>query len=285
MLGKGTEKIEVFGREYEIKNGRLMWNGTSAEPYSQAAPFSPGYVRNVTMCVHISPDCNLACKYCFKNVRGDLEFDDVRRFADIVTALYPRADRYIMDLSGAGEPLLRKDLVLRIADYCKTLSDKFMREFLPTFVTNGTLLDGQTVKELQDAGIIFGVSLDGTKDMHDRNRVFANGKGSYDIVERNVRNIERKTFLGAAVTYSEPDLLDSFLNAFSLVPTVSMKPVRYDGDPIDADAICDSYDRLVSYVLNAVLRGDMGYVFSLINGDDYFGKFLKRVVSAKSVYG
>lgn len=245
-------------------------------------PFDPQYVRTVTMCIHISPVCNLNCKYCFKSVGGELTFDDARRFIDIVTQIYPRADRYIVDMSGAGEPLLRMDLLFNIAEYCKVLSNKYLREFLPTVVTNGTLLTEDAVIRLQSSGVLFGVSLDGTKTEHDRNRVFRNGSGSYDIVERNVRNIKNNRFVGAAVTFTEGDLLSSFLNAYGLLPTVSMKPVRYFAEKaINADAVCKAYDELISFLLNA----ETEYIYALLNGDDYFGKFLRRVALKINVYG
>lgn len=238
------------------------------------------------MCVHISSMCNLNCRYCFKKPSGDLTFADVQRFIDCVLQVYPTADRYIVDMSGAGEPLLRKELIFKIARYCKTLSDRYVREFLPTIVTNGTLLTEQVVNELQSEGVLFGVSFDGTKEVHNKNRVFPNGDGTYDIIERNIRSIEHKDYVGAALTYSSADLLQSFLNAFRLLPTVSMKPVRYaDENDFDSDAICAAYDELVEYVLNKLLEGDTRYANALLNGDDYFGKFLRRVTLNINVLG
>ncbi|MDE7165018.1 MAG: radical SAM protein [Clostridiales bacterium] len=256
-------------------------------PESYIPTYSTKFVRTVTMCIHISPVCNLNCKYCFKKQsEGDLTIADVQRFIDCVLQVYPHADRYIVDMSGAGEPLLRKDLLFKIARYCKTLSDKHLREFLPTIVTNGTLLTEQVVNELQSEGVLFGVSLDGTRDAHNKNRVFQNGDGSYDIIEKNIRGIKHKDFVGAALTYSGADLLQSFLSAFKLLPTVSMKPVRYtDGNELDADAICASYDELVEFVLNKLLNADTSYTYALLNGDDYFGKFLRRVTLNVNVLG
>lgn len=248
--------------------------------------FSRQYVRVVTMCVHISPICNLNCKYCFKQSDSELTFDDIQRYIDCVLQIYPRADRYIVDMSGSGEPLLRKELILKIARYCRMLSDKYLREFLPVLVTNGTLLTEKIVEELQAEGVLFGVSIDGTRNVHNKNRIFPNGDGSYDIVIKNIKSIKHKQFVGAALTYSSAELLQSFLNAYNLLPTVSMKPVRYTADkPINPEAICKAYNELVDYVLKKTLESDIGYLYALINGDDYFGKFLKRVALKRTVHG
>lgn len=281
---------KIFDRNYEFDDNNISYDIYKENPQIHFSddgivPFSPQYVRTVTMCLHISESCNLNCKYCFKKIGGELNLDDIKRFIDCVLQIYPNADRYIVDMSGAGEPLLHKELALQIAKYCNSLSDRYLREFLPTFVTNGVLLTAETVKELQSAGILFGISLDGTKENHDRNRVFHNGKGSYDIVEKNIKAIEHNDFVGLAMTYTDGNLLESFLSMSRLLPTVSMKPVRYTNNDFDADAISDGYDELIKYLLDKTLSGDQKSIYSVINGDDYFGKFLKRVLLNRTMYG
>lgn len=282
--------FNIFDRSYVFDDNCNPLDGTEATEgpiYSkeETVPFSPQYVRTVTMCLHISESCNLNCKYCFKKIGGELSFDDIKRFIDCVMQIYPNADRYIVDMSGAGEPLLHKELALKIAKYCNSLSDRYLREFLPTFVTNGVLLTSDTVKELQSAGILFGVSLDGTKENHDKNRIFHNGKGSYDIVTNNIKAIEHNDFVGLAMTYTDGNLLNSFLSMSNLLPTVSMKPVRYTNGDMDSTSVCAGYDELVRFLLDKTLTGEKKYIYAVINGDDYFGKFLKRVLLNRNVYG
>jgi len=79
----------------------------------------------------------------------------------MIIAEYPNAGMYIIDPTGSGEPLLKKNHLYQIGEYCKTKSNELKREILPMIVTNGTLLDKATVQELRDAGVLFGVSLDG----------------------------------------------------------------------------------------------------------------------------
>lgn len=284
------QTFRIFDRSYEFDDNctPLDTNKNSDSNHvcnDDIVSFSPQYVRTVTMCLHISENCNLNCKYCFKKIGGELSLEDIKRFIDCVLQIYPTADRYIVDMSGAGEPLLHKELAIKIARYCNSLSDRYLREFLPTFVTNGVLLTLETVKELQSAGILFGISLDGAKENHDKNRVFHNGEGSYDTVAANIKAIEHNDYVGLAMTYTDGNLLESFLSMSKLLPTISMKPVRYTNEDIDTESICSGYDELVKFLLDETLLEDKKHIYAIINGDDYFGKFLKRVLLNRAVYG
>ena len=56
-----------------------------------------------------------------------------------------------------------------------------------SLTTNATLLTPAIIEFLSENNIGVTVSMDGPKEMHDHLRVFANGKGSYDIIEPKVR--------------------------------------------------------------------------------------------------
>lgn len=106
---KSKSTVKIFDKIYEFE----------LQDPPRVQSFSPKFVHTVTMCIHISSECNLNCKYCFRQNVPQLKFSDAARFIELVTTLYPHADRYIVDLSGAGEPLLHKDLILEIAEFCK----------------------------------------------------------------------------------------------------------------------------------------------------------------------
>lgn len=105
-----------------------------------------------------------------ENIGSDKEkmtFTDAKKFIDLMIDTFPKAGKYIVDPTGSGEPLLEIDLLLRIGEYCKKKSNTIKKEVLPMIVTNGTLLDSYTVSKIREAGILFGVSLDGDKKRND----------------------------------------------------------------------------------------------------------------------
>ena len=56
-----------------------------------------------------------------------------------------------------------------------------------SLTTNATLLTPAIIEFLSENHIGVTVSMDGPADLHDKLRVFANGRGSYDIIEPRVR--------------------------------------------------------------------------------------------------
>lgn len=250
------------------------------------APYSSKMIKTVYMSLHGSSRCNLACRYCFMKEREkrEISFEEAKTFMDMIINRFPDAGKFIVDPTGSGEPLLRIDFMEKIADYCHRKSDEISKEILPMLVTNGTLLSKENVSILQRSGFIFGVSMDGYKKIHDSLRVFPNGKGTFDRVLKNVKAIKHRDFLGVAVTITgeNTNLVKILRQLIRYFPTISMKPVRSIDENIQIGKtsipqLKESYDALYVFLLKKTLHGALEYLSALLNGDDYFGKFLLRV--------
>jgi len=249
--------------------------------------FKHSNLKVIYISVHTSTSCNLNCKYCFRDKNARIEnlgFQDVKKFIDYMIQLYPNAEKYIVDPTGSAEPLLNLPLVLEIGRYCKLKSDEVSKEVLPMLVTNGVNLTEEIVRQLREAGILFGVSIDGNKSQHNYNRIDYNEKGSYNSILKNVKNIKNRDLLGAAVTlnYANRDIVKALKFLVKFFPAISIKPVRStlkDGiNESNIDEIMNQYDRLYNFLLGKTLVGELYYISAILNGDDYFGKFLTRVI-------
>ena len=187
--------------------------------------------KTIYISLHASSNCNMKCKYCFMQDRLDVNItiDEAKRFIDFIISEFPKAEKFIVDPTGSGEPLLRLDFILELAEYCHKKSDEICKEVLPMFVTNGTLLTKDNVDTLQSARYIFGVSVDGYKKAHDSNRVNAKQEETYKQIIKKVNNIKHREYLGAAVTLTngKMDLVKAFKNLhkyFTTISIVSVKP-------------------------------------------------------------
>ncbi len=57
---------------------------------------------------------------------------------------------------------------------------------------NGTLLTDEIIKFMKDNEVSLLISMDGPKEIHDKNRVFSNGMGSFDKIMNNINKIKVK---------------------------------------------------------------------------------------------
>ena len=205
---------------------------------TQIARFVPRTAYS--FCLAVSDRCNLRCSYCFNKSKSGqrMSLEQAKDILNNLFSLFPDGQKYFVDLSGIGEPLLNLDVILPLADYCHEISNRIMTEVLPQFVCNGTLLTPKVAKLLQDHEILFGVSLDGNEEINDRYR----GKGTFKTVLDNVMSIANRDYIGCAATigndsfpllesiqgYSLADRMrDNFLSDKQLSSPEIMFSVRY----------------------------------------------------------
>ncbi|MNH72499.1 Anaerobic sulfatase-maturating enzyme [compost metagenome] len=148
----------------------------------------------------VTEKCNLRCEYCiysdkypkeisYSNEEMDLE--TAKKAVDLFFEIHREKKRHGLRRNPAisfygGEPLLNFALIQEIVEYAKGIDDT------TTFyiTTNGTLLNAKNIEFLVNNNILITFSLDGFKENHDRNRVFENGKPSFDLVLENIKRLQ-----------------------------------------------------------------------------------------------
>ena len=240
---------------------------------------------SASFCLSIFDACNLNCVYCFnKDKKGKpVDLKAALAFLEQCFRLYPNKDKYHVDLSGKGEPLLYLKEILAIKEYCLQKQDELRKEVLVQFVCNGTLLSGEVAKILQQKGILFGVSIDGNETIHDEVRLTKDGQSTYQAILANVNAIPSHQYVGAACTLTKRvfSLVDSLKELGETFNTVGYKPARDCPEAFDmaaAKAWAKEYEKLTLFLIEEAKRGKLKYLRILLNGDDYFGKFIKRLL-------
>lgn len=193
-----------------------------------------------------------------------MSFDTAKRAVDFFldNSKYFNTDAVIWDFIG-GEPLLEIELIDQICDYIKIktyeLGHKWFNEYRISMSTNGTLYHKKQVRDFimkNRMKCSIGISIDGTKEKHDLQRIHSNGEGSYDEVIGNIP-LWLAEFPTAAtkVTIGREDLRylkDSIIHLWDLgiksVPAnVVFEDVWQEGD----DAIFEQQLReLADYILD-----------------------------------
>lgn len=90
-----------------------------------------------------------------------------------------------------GEPLLNFELIQQCSDYVSRCekNDGIERPVHFSLTTNGTLLTEEKVSFFIQHNFFLTVSLDGPRALHNEFRVFADGRGSFDVVFGNLQRI------------------------------------------------------------------------------------------------
>jgi uncharacterized protein len=89
-----------------------------------------------------------------------------------------------------GEPLLNYKVLLKSVKDIKSLEHIGVSSDI-TLITNGTLLNKNIAEELFPYMDAFQITIDGTKESHDRLRPYKNGFGTYDVILSNlIENLE-----------------------------------------------------------------------------------------------
>lgn len=198
----------------------------------QSESWQSGAAKSITFIV--TKDCQLACKYCYlvgKNTNEKMTWDVAKQVIDYILDRENefREESVVWDFIG-GEPFLEIDLIDQICDYLKKemfrRNHHWFNSFRFSFSTNGINYHTKKVQDFIEKNyshLSIGITIDGTKEKHDLNRIWkGNGpeKGSYDDVAKNIP-LWIQQFPGAAtkVTISSADIpyiKDSVLHLFSL---------------------------------------------------------------------
>lgn len=149
--------------------------------------------RRFTAMVVLNLDCNLNCGYCY-----EAEFRDGRYMseatADLLVEYLLREQitrGFDAELSFyGGEPLLSLDLIRRISRPLKEQAERHGVDYRFSVVTNGTLLNRRCAGELAELGLKGAkFTLDGPRHIHDIERPYASGAGSFDAIVDNIAAI------------------------------------------------------------------------------------------------
>ena len=140
------------------------------------------------LCLHVSHDCNLRCRYCFASTgdfgtghRMTMDLETAKRAIDWVVAKSGKRRNIEVDFFG-GEPLMAMDTVKGTVEYARSLEKEHDKVFRFTITTNGVLLNDEKIDYINREMSNVVLSLDGRREVNDHMRPTVNGKGSYDVI-------------------------------------------------------------------------------------------------------
>ena len=266
---------EVLDEVEQLKEEKTLFTEDIYEQYLMDFKKRKTVVK--ALCLHISHDCNLACRYCFAGqgeYQGDralMSFEVGKKALDFLIANSGSRRNLEVDFFG-GEPLMNFDVVKQLVLYGREQEKLHNKNFRFTLTTNGVLLNDEIMEFCnKEMGNVV-LSIDGRKEIHDDMRPARNGKGSYDLilpkfkVFADSRNQEkyyvRGTFTRKNLDFSKDvlSLADEGFRLISMEPVVASPEEPYAIREEDVPVLCDEYDKLAKEMLKRKKEGN-GFEF------------------------
>ncbi len=141
--------------------------------------------------------CNLACSYCFFLDKELLFPGSSFRMSDEILENYIRqlieahSSPQVSVAWQGGEPTLMGLDFYRKAIELQNKYRKPGMTFENSMQTNGTLLDDEWCEFFKENNFLIGISIDGPRELHDTYRVNKSGEGTFDMVMRGLRLLQK----------------------------------------------------------------------------------------------
>lgn len=215
------------------------------------------------LCLHISHDCNLRCKYCFASTgdfggqRAMMPAEVGKQAVDFIIKASGNRKNLEVDLFG-GEPLMNFDVVKEIVAYARSKEKEYGKNFRFTLTTNALLLNEEIKQYLNENMQNVVLSIDGRKEVNDKMRYRVDGTGCYSDIMPKIKDMAdsrgqdryyvRGTFTRENLDFSRDvlHLADQGFKQISVEPVVAAKDSGYDLREEDLPVLFEEYEKLAA---------------------------------------
>lgn len=260
----------------ELRGARVIVAGDAVREPMEAPP-ADFPLQSLVM--NLTNQCNLSCAYCYEfgadkvaTPEGKPKFMDFDTAKASVDFLFEQAaGRGAVHITFfGGETLMNFPLLKQVVTYANEQAVAQNRRVDFSLTTNATLLTPAIIEFLAANRIGVTVSMDGPPELHDQLRVFANGRGSYDIIAPRVKALiqnHRTRPITARVTLTSgvTDVVKIFRHLKNDLGfhEVGFAPVTTSPDRLYAigergmDGVLEQFHALADEYLEYALRGEM----------------------------
>ncbi|MFZ3171139.1 MAG: nif11-like peptide radical SAM maturase [Carboxydocellales bacterium] len=145
------------------------------------------------MALFLTQSCNLKCIYCYGEggsygTGGSLDEKTALQSVDWLIEQSRKVIKINIVFFG-GEPFLNFPLMKTVVKYAQQRVNELGKKVKFHLTTNATLLNDEIISFLKEHNVNAMISLDGPKEIQDRQRPFVNGKGSYDVIVPKIKKL------------------------------------------------------------------------------------------------
>lgn len=196
--------------------------------------------------------CNFTCSYCYSagcRNSEELDFDKLKRCIDFfIESKRSRPLRRNLTISfmGGGEPMLSWQTVVRSVEYAEAKSKSEGVSMSFRVITNGSLIDDETITFIRSHNIGMSVSFEVLKEIQNLQRK------NYELVDANLKRLLKEgidTQLNVTVTpHNVADIVEAYQTIRQRYPQVKhamFEPVTAQEMFSTPEEMADFYNRYI----------------------------------------
>lgn len=202
IINKTVDLESELGKQLLAQN--MIYSDTDLE-YSAVMKYDVRKTKgavNIATSLHIfvvTTACNMGCVYCQANngVTCPSLYMSKEMAEKAVNIALQSPARYLSFEFQGGEPLLNFDVIRHIVEYAE--DHKGNHEIEYNIVTNLTLLNDSILEFFKEHKFGISTSLDGPELLHNKNRPFKDGGGTYSKVVESIKRIREQGLCVGAI--------------------------------------------------------------------------------------
>lgn len=238
----------------------------------------------------VTTACNMNCIYCQANNGkhpSNLYMDTVTAERSVDIALQSPSKVLAFEFQG-GEPLLNFETVKHIVEYAESNKKDKVIEY--NIVTNLTLLTDEMLDFFENNNVGISTSLDGPIYLHNINRPFINGSGTYNTLLQSIEKVKKRGIKIGAIetttkfslpypkeivrTYADLGFTSVFIRPLTPLGKADKNWLNIGYKPAD---FIDFYKKAVDEVIQLNLEGRSFR-------EDHAGIFMRKILGYSTNY-
>ena len=234
--------------------------------------------------------CNMRCKYCFyHDVAENREIESYGIMTKetahtLIDRAFEYADNIFFAFQGGEPTLCGHEFYEDFTAYVKQKQKEKTATVRYGLQTNGLLIDEKFAEIFKENGFLVGISLDGNKECHDKNRIDAKHDGTFSRVKKAAVLLEKKGVefnILSVVTEASAKRAESNYNFFKknglryiqYIPQIA----PFDGQAEYETLSAESYGKFLCTTFDLWYRDfSAGNYISIRDIDNYCGILMGR---------
>jgi len=214
--------------------------------------------------------CNQKCFYCHsssvKNNESNHDMDEQTAKKTLEFIFQSSSKDITIEFQG-GEPTLNLNLLRYIVLEAKKMNETFKKNLIFALITNLTLMNNEILEFVKKEKINLCTSIDGPKEIHDKNRKYENGNGTYDDVINSINKIKSEASIGSLMVTTKnslrywKEIIDEYLSlGYKEIQIKYMNKLGYakkgwENEGYSAEEFIDFWKKSMDYIIELNKNG------------------------------